>query len=150
MKEKAIFFLTSKLSKMPLTTVALRRGFQQESHTGSHWVEPEGSTHCSLISLLCLDGRGLRKLPPVTAPQASCTQPPAWERMGAPQTRDIRPDLNPFACGSGIPLIYTNASSLYMCVCVGGGVLFCFSFLGFVLSLCLCLFFWSGHIPFIL
>lgn len=132
---------------MPLTTVALRRGFQQESHTGSHWVEPEGSTHCSLISLLCLDGRGLRKLPPVTAPQASCTQPPAWERMGAPQTRDIRPDLNPFACGSGIPLIYTNASSLYMCVC-GGGV-FCFVLVFWVLfCLCACVCF-SGQDTFL-
>lgn len=41
--------------------------------------------------------------------------------MGTPQTRDIRPDLGPFACGSGAPLIHTNAGSL--CVCVWGGCL---------------------------
>lgn len=52
--------------------------------------------------------------------------------MGAPQTRDIRPDLGPFTCGSGTPLIYTNTS----CLCVlGGGCLFCLVFLGFVFML---------------
>lgn len=85
-------------------------------------MEPLRGAQTVLLSPFCTWVARSQKAPSChSLPSGLQHSTPSPGKNGCPQTRDIRPDLSPFACGSGH---HSYTGMLVPCMCVWGGKVF--------------------------